>query len=66
MNRLAHVCIETRDLDRTETFYRAFGLRRQFDFRNQDGLLVGFYLAFDNEIVCRSCHEPETAGLKES
>ena len=49
MNKLAHVCIETPDLERTESFYKVFGLRRQFDFRNNDGMLVGFYLAFGNE-----------------
>ncbi len=49
MTKLAHVCIETQDLDKTESFYRGLGLRRQFDFRNKDGLLVGFYLAFENE-----------------
>jgi catechol 2,3-dioxygenase-like lactoylglutathione lyase family enzyme len=49
MTKLAHVCIETQDLDKTEVFYRGLGLRRQFDFKNKDGLLVGFYLAFENE-----------------
>lgn len=49
MTKLAHVCIETQDLDKTEVFYRGLGLRRQFDFENKDGLLVGFYLAFENE-----------------
>jgi len=49
MTKLAHVCIETTDLEKTEAFYRGLGLRRQFDFKNKDGLLVGFYLAFENE-----------------
>lgn len=49
MTRLAHVCIETQDLQKTEAFYRALGLRRQFDFQNKSGLLVGYYLAFENE-----------------
>lgn len=43
---LAHVCIETDDLERTETFYRALGLTRRYEFRNQHDDLVGFYLAF--------------------
>lgn len=47
-SRLAHVCIETADLEATETFYRALGLQRRFDFHNQHGDLVGFYLAFSN------------------
>ena len=45
---LAHVCIESRDLEATENFYRALGLTRQFEFRNRQGELVGFYLAFGN------------------
>ena len=45
---LAHVCIESRDLDATESFYRLLGLERQFEFRNQQDELVGFYLAFGN------------------
>jgi len=46
--RLAHVCIETADLDATENFYALLGMRRRFEFRNRSGALVGFYLAFDN------------------
>ncbi|MEZ5499723.1 MAG: VOC family protein [Steroidobacteraceae bacterium] len=46
MSKLAHVCIETADLEITEKFYRCLGLRRQFEFRNNDGLLIGFYLKF--------------------
>jgi len=44
--RLAHVCIETKDLDATESFYSALGARRQFEFRNKQGVLVGMYLYF--------------------
>ncbi len=46
--KLAHVCIETIDLEATERFYNILGLKRQFEFRNNDDELVGFYLAFDN------------------
>lgn len=56
---LAHVCIETRDLDATERFYQALGLRRQFEFRNKSEELVGFYLAFDNQTfieVIKNCN----------
>ena len=45
---LAHVCIESRDLEATEKFYRVLGLERQFEFRNKQNELVGFYLAFGN------------------
>lgn len=49
MIKLAHVCIESADLEATERFYECLGLRRQFDFRNPAGLLVGYYLRFDDE-----------------
>lgn len=49
MIKLAHVCIESADLEATERFYACLGLRRQFEFRNPAGLLVGFYLRFDDE-----------------
>ena len=49
MIKLAHVCIESNDLDATERFYGCLGIRRQFEFRNPAGLLVGFYLRFDDE-----------------
>jgi catechol 2,3-dioxygenase-like lactoylglutathione lyase family enzyme len=45
-SKLAHVCIETSDLEGTEAFYRALGLERRFEFRNAESELVGFYLAF--------------------
>jgi glyoxylase I family protein len=49
MIKLAHVCIESADLDATERFYGCLGLRRQFEFRNLEGLLIGYYLRFDNQ-----------------
>lgn len=48
MIRLAHVCIESADLEATESFYGCLGLRRSFEFRNPDGMLIGFYLGFDD------------------
>lgn len=48
MIKLAHVCIESADLDATERFYNCLGLRRQFEFRNPAGLLIGYYLKFDD------------------
>ena len=47
--KLAHVCIESTDLQLTEDFYALLGLQRRFEFRNQDDELVGFYLAFENQ-----------------
>ncbi len=47
--KLAHVCIESEDLEATEAFYRVLGLERRFDFRNKQGALVGYYLAFSND-----------------
>jgi len=48
MIKLAHVCIESADLEATERFYGCLGLTRQFEFRNPAGLLIGFYLKFDD------------------
>lgn len=47
-SRLAHVCIETDDLEKTEAFYQVLGLERRFEFKNLQDELVGFYLAFGN------------------
>lgn len=49
MIKLAHVCIESADLEKTERFYACLGLARRFEFRNPQGLLVGFYLRFDDQ-----------------
>jgi catechol 2,3-dioxygenase-like lactoylglutathione lyase family enzyme len=49
VTKLAHVCIESADLDATEAFYACLGMRRQFEFRNPAGLLVGYYLKFDDQ-----------------
>lgn len=47
--RLAHVCIETKDLEATETFYGCLGIRRQFEFRNKQNELIGMYLNMGND-----------------
>ena len=47
--RLAHVCFESDDLDKTEAFYNILGIERRFEFRNLQDELVGYYLAFDNQ-----------------
>src|SRR5579872_2081904 len=49
MLKLAHVCIESADLEATERFYSCLGLRRQFTFHNPQGLLIGYYLRFDDQ-----------------
>lgn len=49
MIKLAHVCIESADLEATERFYGCLGMRRQFEFRNLSGLLIGYYLKFDDQ-----------------
>lgn len=52
MVKLAHVCIETDDISKTEAFYEKLGLQRQFEFRNDDDELVGLYMAFtDNTFL---------------
>ena len=59
---LAHVCIEVRDLEATEAFYNVLGLRRQFEFRNLQGELVGFYLAFPNRTYIEVIKVPTAGG----
>ncbi len=59
---LAHVCIESHDLDATEEFYRTLGLERQFDFRNKQGELVGFYLAFPNHTFIEVIKNAKAGG----
>ena len=44
--RLAHVCIESADLEASEAFYALLGARRQFEFRNFQDELIGMYLYF--------------------
>ena len=63
--RLAHVCIETSDLEKTEAFYQILGMRRRFDFRNLQGELVAFYLAFDDKtyIEVIKTTQPKAPGL---
>ena len=65
-SRLAHVCIETDDLERTEAFYAVLGLSRRYEFRNQHDVLVGFYLAFPGsqtylEVI--KVREPRETGV---
>lgn len=67
MIRLAHVCLESADLDETARFYACLGLQPQFEFRNLEGLLIGFYLRFDAvsflEVV-RVCGVRPEGGLR--
>jgi catechol 2,3-dioxygenase-like lactoylglutathione lyase family enzyme len=63
---LAHVCIETADLARTEAFYAVLGLTRRYEFRNQHDDLVGFYLAFPGSatyIEVIKVREPRRTGV---
>ena len=63
--KLAHVCIETSDLQATEDFYKILGLRRQFDFKNLEDELVAFYLSFGNQTYLEviKTRTPKGAGL---
>ena len=47
--RLAHLCIESNNLEATETFYGYLGIKRQFEFRNKQNELIGMYLNFGND-----------------
>jgi catechol 2,3-dioxygenase-like lactoylglutathione lyase family enzyme len=54
---LAHVCIKTRDLERTRDFYcGALGLRKLFDF-TRDGQVIGFYLKMANDSFMEIFHD---------
>ena len=46
--RIAHVCLETTDLETTESFYRTLGASRRFEFRNLREELIGMYMYFDD------------------
>lgn len=59
---LAHVCIESPDLEATEVFYRVLGLERKFDFRNKANELVGFYLAFANRTFIEVIKNNQAGG----
>ncbi len=63
MIKLAHVCIESSDLDATERFYSLLGMSRQFDFRNFQGEPIGYYLHFGDrsflEVVRVASVKPE-------
>ena len=62
--RLAHVCIETDDLDATEKFYGYLGVDRRFEFRNHQDELVGMYMYFgeDTFIEVIKVSEPRPEG----
>ena len=46
---VAHLCLKTRDLERTLDFYGgALGLKRRFSFTRQ-GEVIGFYLKASND-----------------
>jgi catechol 2,3-dioxygenase-like lactoylglutathione lyase family enzyme len=65
--RLAHVCIESTDLEASEAFYTLLGARRQFEFRNFQDELIGMYLYFGEdsfiEIVKTSKPAPEKGAI---
>jgi catechol 2,3-dioxygenase-like lactoylglutathione lyase family enzyme len=54
---LAHVCIKTRDLERTREFYcGALGLQKVFDF-TRDEQVIGFYLKMANDSFIEIFHD---------
>ena len=65
--RLAHVCVETADLDASEVFYLALGAQRRFDFRNLQDELIGMYLYFGEnsyiELVKIAAPKPDAGAL---
>ena len=63
--RLAHVCIESDDLDATESFYGYLGIERKFEFRNKQDELIGMYLDFGNDTYFEiiKVKEPRKEGI---
>lgn len=63
IKQLAHICIHSRDLEKTEAFYvDGLGMQRFFDF-HRDGEWFGFYLkAGSNTFIEVFRGEPGAAG----
>ena len=58
---LAHVCLQTDDLDKTTAFYcGALGLEKLFDF-TRAGKVIGFYLRASPHTFIEVFHRDETA-----
>ncbi len=62
--RIAHVCVETTDLEATEAFYQVMGASRRFEFRNLQEQLIGMYMYFsDNTFIeLVKVGQPRTEG----
>lgn len=62
--RLAHICVETPDLEGTEAFYQKLGAERRFEFRNPQEELIGMYMYFagDSYIELVKVAEPRSEG----
>jgi catechol 2,3-dioxygenase-like lactoylglutathione lyase family enzyme len=64
IKQIAHVCINSRELQETERYYcQALGLRKRFEFQKQ-GKTVGFYLevGVGTFIEVFEAEPPTTAG----
>lgn len=58
---VAHVCIKTRDLERTLEFYCGIlGFRKAFDF-TRNGEVIGFYLKAVNDTFIEVFHSDSVA-----
>lgn len=64
LRRLAHICVETTELEATEDFYILLGAWRQFEFRNLKDELIGMYMNFggDSFIELVKVSEPRVQG----
>lgn len=62
--RLAHVCLETPDLEESESFYQLLGAQRRFEFHNRQNQLIGMYMYFgkDSYIELVKVAEPRGEG----
>lgn len=59
IKQLAHICIHTNDLEKTEEFYCNFlGLQKNFNF-DKNGKLFGCYINLGNNTFLEFFHDPE-------
>ena len=66
IKQLAHICIHTNDLEKTENFYcNILGLSKKFNF-DKDGNLFGFYIDLGNNTYLEFFHDPEVVNQTSS
>ena len=60
IKQLAHICIHTSYLEKTENFYcKILGLQKKFNF-NKEGRLFGFYIDLGNKTFLEFFYDSES------